>query len=100
MLSINLYGATKLCSDKLFISANIIKEIKIKFSVRYGNVLVAEDQFMVSLKIFKIRVIFQTNSNMTRFNITLNQGIDVVFYAISNSFGGEIIVPKLKVLKF
>ena len=99
---INLYGATKLCSDKLFISANNIKGNKnIKFSVvRYGNVFGSRGSVYGIFKNFQNKGYFPiTNSNMTRFNITLNQGIDVVFHAISNSFGGEIIVPKLKSFK-
>ena len=100
---VNLYGATKLCSDKLFISANNIKGKKdIKFSVvRYGNVFGSRGSVYGIFKNFQNKGYFPlTNSNMTRFNITLDQGIDVVLYAINSSFGGEIIIPKLKVLKF
>jgi len=99
---INLYGATKLCSDKLFISANNIKGKKdIKFSVvRYGNVFGSRGSVYGTFKNFQNKGYFPiTNSNMTRFNITLDQGIDVVLYAINSSFGGEIIVPKLKSFK-
>ena len=99
---INLYGATKLCSDKLFISANNIKGNKdIKFSVvRYGNVFGSRGSVYGIFKNFQNKGYFPiTNSNMTRFNITLNQGIDVVLHAINNLFGGEIIIPKLKSFK-
>ena len=99
---VNLYGATKLCSDKLFISANNIKGKKdIKFSVvRYGNVFGSRGSVYGIFKNFQNKGYFPlTNSNMTRFNITLDQGIDVVLYAINSSFGGEIIIPKLKSFK-
>ena len=99
---INLYGATKLCSDKLFISANNIKGKKdIKFSVvRYGNVFGSRGSVYGIFKKFLNKGFFPiTNKNMTRFNITLEKGIDIVSYAISNSFGGEILIPKLKSFK-
>jgi len=96
---INLYGATKLCSDKLFISANNIKGKKnIKFSVvRYGNVFGSRGSVYPLFKRLKNKTYFPiTDIEMTRFNITLEQGVDFVLSAIENSFGGEILIPKLK----
>tara|TARA_B100000900_G_scaffold414582_1_gene441633 strand:+ start:1059 stop:2039 length:981 start_codon:yes stop_codon:yes gene_type:complete len=94
---INLYGATKLCSDKLFISANNIRGKKnISFSVvRYGNVMMSRGsvipQFLKNKHNIKI-----TDKRMTRFNISLEQGVDFVLFCLSKSIGGEIFVPKLK----
>lgn len=95
---INLYGATKLCSDKLFIAANnMIGNRGLKFSVvRYGNVMGSRGSvipFFMNKK--KDGVIPITHNDMTRFNITLNEGIDMVFYALENSWGGEIFIPKI-----
>lgn len=95
---INLYGATKLCSDKLFVAANNIKGMKdIRFSVvRYGNVLGSRGSVIpYFLKMRKEGVLPVTHENMTRFNITLNEGIELVMYAIDNALGGEIFVPKI-----
>lgn len=95
---INLYGATKLCSDKLFIAANNIKGKRdLKFSVvRYGNVLGSRGSvvpfFLKQRASGKIPI---THSEMTRFNITLEQGVEMVFYAIENAWGGELFVPKI-----
>ena len=95
---INLYGATKLTSDKLFIAANNIKgRESINFSVvRYGNVMGSNGSV---IPFFKERskdgVLPITDPNMTRFNITLNQGVDLVFYALQNAWGGEIFIPKI-----
>ena len=99
---INLYGATKLCSDKLFISANNIKGSKnIKFSVvRYGNVFGSRGSVYNIFKKYEKKGFFPiTDKNMTRFNITLQEGVDLVFESIKNSFGSEIIIPKLKSFK-
>jgi UDP-N-acetylglucosamine 4,6-dehydratase (inverting) len=95
---INLYGATKLCSDKLFIAANNIKgNREIKFSVvRYGNVMGSRGSvipFFLSKKSSGILPV--THPDMTRFNILLEEGVELVFFAIANSFGGELYVPKL-----
>lgn len=95
---INLYGATKLCSDKLFISANNIKGNKnIKFSVvRYGNVLGSRGSvipFFINYPNKKILPI--TDKRMTRFNITLDQAVNIVLWSIKNLKGGELLVPKL-----
>lgn len=95
---INLYGATKLCSDKLFISANNITGRKdLVFSVvRYGNVLGSRGsvipEFLKQRKTGKLQV---TDLNMTRFNITLDESVDFVLWVLSNALGGEIFVPKI-----
>ncbi len=95
----NLYGATKLCSDKIFISANnIIGKKKTKFSVvRYGNVNSSRGSviplFMHFNKIGKSLPV--TDLKMTRFSITMNDAIDLVYNAIKKSFGGEIFIPKI-----
>ncbi len=97
---INLYGASKLCSDKIFISANNMKgKRKIKFSiVRYGNVLGSRGSVLpIFLKAYKNKEPFKiTDPKMTRFNITLQQGIDLVNWSFQNNLGGEIFVPKLR----
>ncbi len=94
----NLYGATKLCSDKLFIAANnIVGKRSLKFAVvRYGNVMGSRGSvipfFMRMRKTGKLPI---TDAQMTRFNITLDQAIDMVFWTMEHSLGGEIIVPKI-----
>ena len=95
---INLYGATKLCSDKLFISGNNIKgDKKIKFSVvRYGNVMGSRGSVIpFFIKKAQTNLIPITDVNMTRFNITLRESVEMVIWAINNSKGGEIFVPKI-----
>lgn len=95
---INLYGATKLASDKLFVAANNIKgKRNIKFSVvRYGNVMGSNGSVMpFFLKKKSEGVLPITDERMTRFNISLEDGCDLVFYAIENALGGEIFVPKI-----
>ena len=95
---INLYGASKLCSDKLFISANnIVGKRKLSFSVvRYGNVMGSRGSVIPEfIKQKKSGYINITNKNMTRFNITMQQSIDLVIWALKNSIGGEIFVPKI-----
>lgn len=95
---INLYGATKLTSDKLFIAANNIKGWNpIKFSVvRYGNVMGSTGSVIpFFLKKKKEGVLPITHPDMTRFNITLKQGVQMVMHALNNSFGGELFVPKI-----
>ena len=95
---INLYGATKLCSDKLFIAANNLKGSRdIRFSVvRYGNVMGSRGSvipFFMDRR--KSGVLPITDPRMTRFNISLDEGVDMVLYALENTLGGEIIVPKI-----
>lgn len=95
---INLYGATKLTSDKLFIAANNIRGKRdIKFSVvRYGNVMGSNGSVMpFFLKKRKEGVLPITDKRMTRFNISLEDGCEMVFNAIENAWGGEIFVPKI-----
>ena len=95
---INLYGATKLTSDKLFIAANNIKGSKnIKFSVvRYGNVMGSNGSVMpFFLKKRKDGVLPITDKKMTRFNISLQDGCQMVFDAIEKAWGGELFVPKI-----
>lgn len=96
---INLYGATKLASDKLFIAANNIKGSNpIKFSVvRYGNVMGSKGSvmpFFIEIK-KKGGIIPITEPNMTRFNIPIQDGVDMVLYALENAWGGEIFIPKI-----
>ena len=95
---INLYGATKLCSDKLFIAANnIVGNKKIKFSVvRYGNVAGSRGSVIpLFLKQRANKVLEITHKEMTRFNITLKESIEMVIWSIYNNIGGEIFVPKI-----
>ena len=96
---VNLYGATKLCSDKLVISSNNIKgDRKIKFSVvRYGNVFGSRGSVVpLFLRLKKENKLIQiTDLGMTRFNISLLEGVEMVTWAIKKAFGGEIIVPKI-----
>ena len=95
---INLYGATKLASDKLFISANNYKGSRdIKFSVvRYGNVMGSRGSVIPHFyETSKKNYIHITHKDMTRFNITLEEGIDLVIHSLKNMWGGELFVPKI-----
>lgn len=95
---INLYGATKLCSDKLFIASNNFRGKRdLKFSVvRYGNVLGSRGSVApFFLEERKKGVLPITHEDMTRFNITLEEGVDMVLYAIEHAWGGELYVPKI-----
>ena len=95
---INLYGATKLCSDKLFTTANNIKgERDLRFSVvRYGNVMGSRGSVIpFFLDRRKTGVLPITDPTMTRFNISLQDGVEMVMWALSNAQGGEIFVPKI-----
>ena len=95
---INLYGATKLTSDKLFVAANNIKGTNpIKFSVvRYGNVMGSNGSvipfFIKKKSEGKLPI---TDACMTRFNISLQGGVDMVMHAIEHAWGGEIFIPKI-----
>lgn len=95
---INLYGATKLCSDKLFVAANnIVGHRDLRFSVvRYGNVMGSRGSV---IPFFNERrasgVLPITDPQMTRFNISLQEGVDMVLWSIEHAWGGEILVPKI-----
>jgi len=95
---INLYGASKLCSDKLFIAANNMKgsrDLRISV-VRYGNVLGSRGSVVpFFLEEAKSGIIPITDDNMTRFNITLKEGVEMVISALKKSIGGELFVPKI-----
>lgn len=95
---INLYGATKLCSDKLFVSANtVVGNRDLKFSVvRYGNVMGSRGSvipFFLSRQ--KSETLPITDARMTRFNISLGEGVDMVIWALKNMLGGEVFIPKI-----
>ena len=93
---INLYGATKLCSDKLFISANFFLGENKFTVVRYGNVEGSRGSvipaFLSQENKNKINI---THNSMTRFSLSLKQSINLVDWSIRNSIGGEIIIPKI-----
>lgn len=95
---INLYGATKLCSDKLFVAANNIKGARdLRFSVvRYGNVMGSRGSvipFFLNRRSEGVLPI--TDPEMTRFNISLDEGVEMVLHALGSAQGGEIFVPKI-----
>lgn len=95
---INLYGATKLCSDKLLVAANNITGSRdIRFSVvRYGNVMGSRGSVIpFFLKQRVTGVLWITDPRMTRFNISLHDGVQMVLWSIENVWGGEILVPKI-----
>ena len=95
---INLYGATKLTSDKLFIAANNIKGSNpISFSVvRYGNVMGSNGSVIpFFIKEKRNGILPITDPNMTRFNILIEQGVELILFALANSYGGELYVPKI-----
>ena len=97
---INLYGATKLTSDKLFVAANNIKGAReLKFSVvRYGNVMGSRGSvipFFINKRDSGAKELPITDMRMTRFNISLQAGVDLVMYAIGHHLGGEIFIPKI-----
>ncbi|MDO6459540.1 UDP-N-acetylglucosamine 4,6-dehydratase (inverting) [Granulosicoccaceae sp. 1_MG-2023] len=95
---INLYGATKLCSDKLFVAANNIRGARdLRLSVvRYGNVMGSRGSV---IPFFQSRaasgVLPITHPDMTRFNISLEEGVQMVLWALQNAWGGEVLVPKI-----
>ena len=95
---INLYGATKLCSDKLFVAANNIKGTRdLRFSVvRYGNVMGSRGSVIpFFLDSAKTGVLPITDPEMTRFNISLEEGVGMVLWALEHALGGELFVPKI-----
>ena len=94
---VNLYGATKLCSDKIFIAGNAYSGGKTKFAVvRYGNVMGSRGSvipfFMETAKTGKLTI---TDKRMTRFMISLEQGVELVWHAFDDMEGGEIYVKKI-----
>ncbi len=94
---INLYGATKLCSDKLFVAANNYSGKYGTFSVvRYGNVMGSRGSIIPKfIEQAKNKILNVTDKNMTRFNLTLNDSVKMVMFAIKNTQGSEILVPKI-----
>ena len=95
----NTYGATKLLMERLFVSANYYKgSHKTKFScVRYGNVLGSRGSILPTFieQIISGKKITITDPNMTRFNITIDQALDLIFRVIKNGHGGDVHIPKL-----
>jgi FlaA1/EpsC-like NDP-sugar epimerase len=99
---INLYGATKLASDKLFISANLNSnpQSTVFAVVRYGNVMGSRGSVIpFFLKLNKNEKFPITNLQMTRFMISLEESIKIVFFAMENSIGGEIFIKKSPSIK-
>lgn len=99
---INLYGATKLCSDKLFVAANNMKGSRdLAFSVvRYGNVIGSRGSVVpFFLDRRQEGVLPITHPDMTRFNISLDEGVELVLHALQHAWGGEIYVPKIPSFK-
>ncbi len=95
---VNLYGASKLCADKLFVASNNIKGFKnIKFSVvRYGNVMGSRGSVIpYFINKAKTGILPITDKYMTRFNIILEEAVEMVMWALKNCLGGEIFVPKI-----
>ena len=94
---VNLYGATKLTSDKLFVAANNKPNFKTVFSVvRYGNVMSSNGSVIpFFLKKKSEGILPITHSEMTRFNISLEDGVKMVLFALKNAWGGELFVPKI-----
>lgn len=95
---INLYGATKLCSDKLFLAANNYRGTRdLHFSVvRYGNVMGSRGSVIpYFMKLRHTGVLPVTDERMTRFNITLEDGVNLVLFALDSMWGGEIFIPKI-----
>ena len=93
---INLYGATKLCSDKLFVAANNYAGGCSFSVVRYGNVMGSRGSVIpMFMEQSKKNVLYLTDPRMTRFNITLSEAVEMVFFALKNTFGSEILVPKI-----
>lgn len=94
---VNLYGATKLCLEKITLAANAYSAGRTVFSVvRYGNVIGSRGSVVpLFLKMKETGVLPITDSRMTRFWITLEQGVELVLFALANARGGEIFVPKI-----
>ncbi len=94
---VNLYGATKLCAEKLFVNADVYSAGKTLFScVRYGNVVGSRGSIVeILLKNRDIKRVYLTDERMTRFWITLEQSFKLVFFALDSMAGGEIFIPKI-----
>ena len=93
---INLYGATKLCSDKLFIAANNYLPRTIFSVVRYGNVEGSRGSVIpLFYKSIEKNIFTVTSTDMTSFSLSLNKSVDMVLWAIKNCIGKEIVVPKI-----
>lgn len=96
---INLYGATKLVAEKIFVAANVYGGGKTVFSVvRYGNVVGSRGSvlpFFLDIKARGEKEYPITEPTMTRFSLTLDEGVELVLKALSQSVGGEIFVPKI-----
>tara|TARA_B100001123_G_C15219205_1_gene990519 strand:+ start:422 stop:1471 length:1050 start_codon:yes stop_codon:yes gene_type:complete len=100
---VNLYGATKLCADKLFVAAQNMfgrKNGLIISIVRYGNVFASRGSVVpLFVEQKEKKIITLTDKRMTRFNLFLEQGVDTVLWTLKNSFGGEIVVPIAPTIK-
>ena len=98
---INLYGSTKLCAEKLFISGNSYAPVKTKFScIRYGNVLGSRGSIVETLmKNRQAEKVFITDEKMTRFWLELEESFRLVLFALENMVGGEIFIPKVPSMK-
>jgi len=98
---VNLYGATKMVAEKLFVQANTYSYKKTKFScVRYGNVICSSGSIIpLFLEQKKKGVLAVTDNSMTRFLITLEDGVNFVINSLENQVGGEIFIPKIKSMK-
>ena len=94
---VNLYGATKLCSDKLFVAAQSYAGSDLRCAVvRYGNVMASRGSVIpFFLEKAQTGTLPITHPDMTRFNISLQEGVDLVLWAIKNTQGGEIFIPKI-----
>ena len=97
----NLYGSTKLCAEKLFVSGNSYAGGKTKFScVRYGNVIASRGSIVeILLKNKNAEKVYLTDERMTRFWITLQKSFALVLFALENMTGGEIFIPKIPTMK-
>ena len=99
---VNLYGATKLCAEKLFVSANnIVGKKKTIFScVRYGNVIGSRGSVIpIFIDQVKQKHFTITDTRMTRFVLTLNEGVELVLWTLLNSIGSEIVIPRIPSVK-
>lgn len=97
----NLYGATKLCAEKLFVAGNVYSAGRTKFSaVRYGNVMGSRGSVIEKiLKSKDLETVHITHESMTRFWINLEQSFELVLFALKNMNGGEIFIPKIHSMK-